>query len=86
MTLEEMIAAFEAKGGKVTRVAEGERAIADPRRIYDAMKDGVRAASDEAEATRAAEDRAEVEGEAFRAAKYDGWNDGGALAYAQDAK
>ncbi len=86
MTLEEMIAAYEADGGEVTRVAPGERAITDTRRIYTAMREGRRAAADEAVATRAAEDRAEAEAEAFRAAKYDGASDADALAYAQSAK
>lgn len=86
MTMEEMIAEYKAKGGKVTRVEEGAHAISNPRRIYEAIRDGSRAAADDVESCRKAEDRAERENEAFRAAKYDGWTDSAALEYAQRAK
>ena len=86
MTMEEMIAEYQAKGGKVTRVDTGVRAISNPRKIYDAARNGGRVAADDVESTRAAEDRAERESDAFRAAKYDGRSDAVALDDAQRAK
>lgn len=46
MDLEAMKAAFLAKGGKVTTVAAGERAIESDRTIYAAMREGKRAVAD----------------------------------------
>lgn len=50
MDLEAMKAAFAAKGGQVTRVESGVRAIESDRKIYAAMRDGKRAVADAVEA------------------------------------
>jgi hypothetical protein len=50
MDLEAMKAAFAAKGGQVTRVESGVRAIESDRKIYAAMREGKRAVADAVEA------------------------------------
>jgi hypothetical protein len=85
MDLEAMKAEFAARGGKVTRVQEGERAIENDRTIYAAMREGKRAVGAVAEISSASEARFERQQEAFRAAKYDGWSNSDALDYAQEA-
>jgi hypothetical protein len=84
--LEKMVAEFEARGGKVEKIAEGERAIESDRKIYKAIRDGKRAAGDAVEIQRLSERRWEAQQEAYRAAKYDGWTDQDALDYANEAK
>jgi len=86
LDLEALKAEFAARGGKVTRVADGERAIESDRTIYRAMREGKRAVADAVEISRASEARWERQQEAFRAAKYDGWSDVEALDYAQEAR
>jgi len=85
MDLEAMKAEFAARGGKVTRVETGERAISNDRIIYAAMREGKRAAADVVEIASVSEARFERQQEVFRAAKYDGWSDRDALDYAQEA-
>jgi hypothetical protein len=84
--LEALKAQFAARGGKVTQVAEGSRAIESDRKIYAAMREGKRVASDAVEMTRASEARFERQQEAYRAARYDGWSQAEALDYAENAK
>jgi hypothetical protein len=84
--LEAAKAAFAARGGEVTRVDAGARAIESDRAIYAAMRNGGRVAADSIAADRSAEAQAERQAEAFRAAKYDGWRDADALAYSQSAR
>ena len=86
LDLEALKAEFAARGGKVTHVADGERAIESDRTIYRAMRDGKRAVADAVEISRSSEVRWERQQEAFRAAKYDGWSDAEALDYAQEAR
>jgi hypothetical protein len=85
MDLEALKAQFAARGGKVTRVETGARAIESDRKIYDAMRNGTRAAADAVDRATASEAHWERQQEAFRAAKYDGWTDAAALDYAQEA-
>ena len=85
MDLEALKAQFAARGGKVTRVESGARAIESDRKIYAAMRSGTRAAADAVDMATASEARWERQQEAFRAAKYDGWSDAEALDYAQEA-
>lgn len=86
MDMTAMMAAFEAKGGKVTKVEEGKRAIESDRTIYAAMREGVRATADEVRVERTVEQAATAMRDAFDAAKYDGWTDANAYEYAQEAK
>lgn len=86
MDIAAMVAAFEAKGGKVQQVPEGERAIESDRAIYAAMRNGGRVAADAVLADRDAERRTHTQRDAFDAAKYDGWTDANAYEYAQEAK
>lgn len=86
LDLEALKAEFAARGGKVTRVDEGARAIESDRKIYAAMRNGTRAAADAVEISRASEDRFERQQEAYRAARFDGWSQADALDYAQEAR
>jgi hypothetical protein len=86
MDLEAMKAAFLAKGGAVTRVESGVRAIESDRTIYAAMREGKRAAADSVAMTRASESRWEAQVGAYHAAKADGWSDDAARDYADHAK
>jgi hypothetical protein len=86
MDLEALKAEFAARGGKVTRVESGARAIESDRKIYAAMRNGTRAAADAVDTATASEAQWERQQEAFRAAKYDGWSDADALDYAQEAR
>lgn len=86
MDIQAMIAAFEAKGGKVQKIEEGTRAIENDRAIYAAMRNGGRVAADAVRADRASERKANAQRDAFDAAKYDGWNDADAYTYSQEAK
>lgn len=86
MDLEALKAEFAARGGKITRVEEGVRAIESDRKIYAAMREGKRAVADAVEIAHASEARFERQQEAFRAAKYDGWHTQDALDYAQEAR
>ena len=60
----ETVEQFLARGGKVTRVETGVRAIADDRSIYDAMRAGTRVAADSVMKSRLSERRAESYGAA----------------------
>jgi hypothetical protein len=86
MDLEAMKAEFAARGGKPTVVESGVRAIESDRTIYRAMREGGKAAADSVSMARESERSAERQAEAFRAAKYDGWRDSDALAYAQEVR
>jgi hypothetical protein len=55
----DMIAAFNAKGGKVQTVESGIRAIESDRTIYAAMREGKKVAGDSERATRLSEGRHE---------------------------
>jgi hypothetical protein len=86
MDLEAMKAAFAAKGGAVTRVESGVRAIESDRTIYAAMRDGKRAVADSVAMTRESESRWEAQVGAYHAAKADGWSADNARDYADHAK
>jgi hypothetical protein len=86
LDLEALKAEFAARGGQVTRVAEGARAIESDRAIYRAMREGGRVAADAVEMARANEAHFERQQEAYRAARYDGWSQADALDYAQEAR
>lgn len=86
LDLEALKAEFAARGGNVTRVETGARAIESDRAIYRAMREGTRVAADAVEISRASEARWERQQEAYRSAKYDGWSDADALDYAQEAR
>jgi hypothetical protein len=58
-TYDDMIAAFAAKGGQVTKVETGIRAIESDRTIYAAMREGKRVAGDSERAARVSEWRHE---------------------------
>lgn len=81
----DLIAAFNAKGGKVQTIAEGTRAIESDRTIYAAMREGKRAVADSIVADRRAESLDHAKRAAFDAARYDGWNVNAALDYANEA-
>jgi len=85
MDLEALKAQFAARGGMVTRVDSGVRAIESDRAIYRAMREGGRVPADAVQMARASEAHWERQQDAFRAAKYDGWTDADALEYAQEA-
>lgn len=86
LDLEALKAEFAARGGKVTRVADGERAIESDRTIYAAMREGVRAKADSTVQAARSEARWERQQEAYRAARYDGWSQSDAMDYAEHAK
>jgi hypothetical protein len=86
LDLDALKAEFAARGGEVTRVAEGERAIESDRTIYRAMREGVRAKADAIVQSERSEARWERQQEAYRAAKFDGWSDADAADYAEHAK
>lgn len=86
MDLEALKAEFAARGGKVTRVEQGERAIESDRAIYAAMRNGTRVAADAVNMARASESRWERQQDAFRAAIHSGWSQSDALDYAEHAK
>jgi hypothetical protein len=86
MDLEALKAQFAARGGAVTRVEIGVRAIESDRKIYASMRNGTRAAADAVDLATASEARWERQQDAFRSAKYDGWSDADALDYAQEAR
>jgi len=86
LDLEALKAEFAARGGQVTRVAAGTRAIESDRAIYRAMREGGRVAADAVEMARASEARFERQQEAYRAARFDGWSQSDALDYAQQAR
>ena len=79
------MAEFLAKGGKVTQVATGVRAIESDKAIYAAMRDGGKVAADSEVIARESEAKAERRADAFRSAKYDGWTDSKAFDYADSA-
>lgn len=81
MDLEAMKAAFAAKGGQVTRVESGKRAIESDRTIYAAMREGKRAAADSVRESRAMESRHETMVGAYHAARADGWSRDAAMDY-----
>jgi hypothetical protein len=85
MDLEAMKAAFVAKGGAVTRVESGVRAIESDRTIYRAMREGKRASADAVAMTRKSESRHEAQVGAFHAARADGWSYEDAMEYAATA-
>lgn len=85
MDLEAMKAAFAAKGGQVTRVESGVRAIESDRKIYTAMREGKRASADSVRESRASESRHETMIGAYHAAKAMGWSDDAALEYGATA-
>ncbi len=85
MDLEAMKAAFAAKGGAVTRVESGVRAIESDRTIYAAMRAGKRAVADADRICRASESRHETMIGAYHAAKAMGWSNEDALEYGATA-
>ncbi len=82
MDLDAMKAAFAAKGGQVTRVESGVRAIESDRTIYAAMREGKRAAADSVREARKSESRHETMIGAYHAARAMGWSYSDALEYA----
>ena len=86
MDLEALKAEFAARGGKVTRVEQGERAIESDRKIYAAMRNGTRVAADAVNIARVSEERWYRQQEAFLAAVHGGWSQADALDYAEHAK
>jgi hypothetical protein len=84
--LEALKAEFAARGGQVTRVEVGARAIESDRAIYRAMREGGRVAADAVRESRDAEARAEARHGAYHAARADGWSQANALDYAEHAK
>jgi hypothetical protein len=85
MDLEALKAEFAARGGKVTRVESGARAIESDRAIYRAMREGGRVAADAVRESRDSEALSERKQEAYRAARFDGWSQSAALEYANEA-
>jgi hypothetical protein len=85
MDLEAMKAAFLAKGGAVTRVESGVRAIESDRTIYAAMREGKRAVADTVRESRESESRWEAQVGAYHAARADGWSQTAAMDYAESA-
>lgn len=85
MDLDAMKAAFAAKGGQVTRVESGVRAIESDRTIYAAMREGKRAAADGVRESRAAESRHETVIGAYHAARAMGWSHTNAMEYGETA-
>lgn len=85
MDLDAMKAAFAAKGGAVTRVESGVRAIESDRTIYAAMRAGKRAVADADRICRASESRHETMIGAYHAAKAMGWSNEAALEYGATA-
>ena len=85
MDLEAMKAAFAAKGGQVTRVDAGVRAIESDRTIYAAMREGKRAAADSVRESRKSESRHETMIGAYHAARAMGWSHSDALEYGATA-
>lgn len=83
--LSALTADFAAKGGKIQTVAAGVRAIESDRTIWKAIHEGTRVAADAVEMTRASESKFERQVQAFHAAKADGWSNGDAQDYAQNA-
>jgi hypothetical protein len=86
LDLDALKAQFAARGGKVSVVEPGVRAIASDRKIYAAMREGVRAKADEVAAADAAEARYFRKVEAFTAARMDGWSLSDTQDYAEHAK
>ena len=86
MDLEAMKAAFAAKGGTVTRVESGVRAIESDRTIYAAMREGTRARADAIVSAERAESQYHARVDAYTAAKADGWSNAAAQGYADHAK
>tara|TARA_B110000977_G_scaffold159447_1_gene203361 strand:- start:1741 stop:2004 length:264 start_codon:yes stop_codon:yes gene_type:complete len=80
-----LVAAFEAKGGKVAKIDSGVRAIEDEKSIYKAMQNGGKVAADSVSENRDSEAKAHRRDEAFRSAKYDGWTDEKAFDYSDSA-
>ncbi len=85
MDLEAMKAAFAAKGGQVTRVESGVRAIESDRKIYAAMREGKRAAADSVQESRKSESRHETMIGAYHAARAMGWSHEDSLEYGATA-
>lgn len=83
MDLEAMKAAFLAKGGKVTKVESGARAIESDRTIYRAMRNGTRAVADSIRIANDAERRHHVVQDAYRAARMQGWSREDSMDYAE---
>jgi len=83
--LDALKAQFAAKGGKVAVIDSGVRAIESDRKIYAAMREGVRAVADSVAMDRASESREERRHEAFHAARADGWSTHAAHDYAESA-
>lgn len=67
-----LIAQFQARGGTVTRVAEGVRAIENDGTIYKAMREGVRAQADHIVAAAASESRWHRQHDAFTEGRMNG--------------
>lgn len=85
MDLEAMKAAFAAKGGQVTRVDAGVRAIESDRTIYAAMRAGKRAVADSDRIARKSESLQEARIGAYHAARANGWSYEDAMEYAATA-
>lgn len=77
--LEALKAEFATRGGRVTRVDTGKRAIESDRAIYKAMREGTRVVADSVAESRNSESRSEMAFEAFRESKYIGGSDSEAL-------
>lgn len=69
---EDLIAAFLAKGGKVTKVETGLRAIESDRTIYAAMREGKLACADSVRAARDSEALYFRQRDAFDEGRYNG--------------
>ena len=80
-----LVAAFEAKGGKVAKIDSGVRAIEDEKSIYKAMQNGEKVAADDVAENRESEAKSHRREDAFASAKYDGWTDDKAHEYADTA-
>ena len=81
----ETVEQFLARGGKVTRVETGVRAIADDRSIYDAIRAGTRVAADSVMELRLSERRAERRAESYGAARLGGMSVADSLDSADDS-
>jgi len=86
LDLEALKAQFAARGGQVTKIESGLRAIESDRAIYAAMRDGKRAVADTVRQARDSESVMEARMGAFHAARADGWSLESAYDYADSAK
>ena len=82
----DLVAAFLARGGSITKVAEGARAIENPRDITRAMREGKLAVADEVRAARDSEARYFRQRDAFDEGRYNGMSTADAHKQAMETK